>query len=151
MCSLLLFIFSFFFYSRNIYLWALRIYPKAGVLYKWTAEVNIFQRGSRQAFGCMQMGISSFVGGLPKRDWNFYNDFSFSCHYFNFFFFSFWKAKVYMIAAGVIAGVYLLGIIVLFLGVKERDGKLYLNMPWFNNSYITLLLKRFSFYVFCFS
>ncbi|OWK55814.1 Major facilitator superfamily domain-containing protein 2B [Lonchura striata] len=32
------------------------------------------------------------------------------------------QAKVYMIAAGVIAGVYLLGIIVLFLGVKERDG-----------------------------
>ncbi|XP_023780091.1 major facilitator superfamily domain-containing protein 2B [Cyanistes caeruleus] len=31
------------------------------------------------------------------------------------------QAKVYMIAAGVIAGVYLLGIVILFLGVKERD------------------------------
>lgn len=61
-------------------------------------------------------------------------------------FFSFWKAKVYMIAAGVIAGVYLLGITVLFLGVKERDGKLYLSMPQFNNSYFTLLyLKDFYF------
>lgn len=44
-----------------------------------------------------------------------------------------------MIAAGVIAGVYLLGIVVLFLGVKERDGKLHLNMPQFNNSYFTFL------------
>ncbi|NXU61466.1 MFS2B protein, partial [Horornis vulcanius] len=35
--------------------------------------------------------------------------------------------KVYMIAAGVIAGVYLLGIIVLFLGVKERDDPYALN------------------------
>ncbi|KAK4824308.1 hypothetical protein QYF61_013053 [Mycteria americana] len=31
------------------------------------------------------------------------------------------KAKVYMIAAGVIGGVYLLGIVILFLGVKEKD------------------------------
>uniref|UniRef100_A0A8C2YBD8 Sphingosine-1-phosphate transporter MFSD2B n=1 Tax=Coturnix japonica TaxID=93934 RepID=A0A8C2YBD8_COTJA len=30
-------------------------------------------------------------------------------------------AKVYMIAAGVIGGIYLLGIIILFLGVKEKD------------------------------
>ncbi|KAM4903842.1 sphingosine-1-phosphate transporter MFSD2B isoform 1-T1 [Sylvia borin] len=37
------------------------------------------------------------------------------------------QAKVYMIAAGVIAGVYLLGIIVLFLGVKERDDPYALN------------------------
>ncbi|XP_071598162.1 sphingosine-1-phosphate transporter MFSD2B isoform X1 [Heliangelus exortis] len=31
------------------------------------------------------------------------------------------QAKVYMIAAGVIGGVYLIGIIILFLGVKEKD------------------------------
>ncbi|OXB58456.1 hypothetical protein ASZ78_016318, partial [Callipepla squamata] len=31
------------------------------------------------------------------------------------------QAKVYMIAAGVIGGIYLLGIIILFLGVKEKD------------------------------
>ncbi|XP_068039440.1 sphingosine-1-phosphate transporter MFSD2B isoform X2 [Anomalospiza imberbis] len=37
------------------------------------------------------------------------------------------QAKVYMIAAGVIAGVYLLGIVVLFLGVKERDDPYALN------------------------
>uniref|UniRef100_A0A8C3TRH9 Major facilitator superfamily domain containing 2B n=1 Tax=Catharus ustulatus TaxID=91951 RepID=A0A8C3TRH9_CATUS len=36
-------------------------------------------------------------------------------------------AKVYMIAAGVIAGVYLLGTVVLFLGVKERDDPYALN------------------------
>uniref|UniRef100_A0A8C3M4K3 Uncharacterized protein n=1 Tax=Geospiza parvula TaxID=87175 RepID=A0A8C3M4K3_GEOPR len=34
---------------------------------------------------------------------------------------------IYMIAAGVIAGVYLLGIVVLFLGVKERDDPYALN------------------------
>uniref|UniRef100_A0A8C3XYC1 Major facilitator superfamily domain containing 2B n=1 Tax=Catharus ustulatus TaxID=91951 RepID=A0A8C3XYC1_CATUS len=37
------------------------------------------------------------------------------------------SAKVYMIAAGVIAGVYLLGTVVLFLGVKERDDPYALN------------------------
>ncbi|XP_041888798.1 major facilitator superfamily domain-containing protein 2B isoform X1 [Corvus kubaryi] len=37
------------------------------------------------------------------------------------------QAKVYMIAAGVIAGVYLLGIVILFLGVKERDDPYALN------------------------
>ncbi|KAF4794082.1 Major facilitator superfamily domain-containing protein 2B [Turdus rufiventris] len=37
------------------------------------------------------------------------------------------QAKVYMIAAGVIAGVYLLGTVVLFLGVKERDDPYALN------------------------
>uniref|UniRef100_A0A663MMB3 Sphingosine-1-phosphate transporter MFSD2B n=1 Tax=Athene cunicularia TaxID=194338 RepID=A0A663MMB3_ATHCN len=42
-----------------------------------------------------------------------------------FFFFS--KAKVYMIAAGVIGGVYLLGIVILFLGVKEKDDPYALN------------------------
>ncbi|XP_064364410.1 sphingosine-1-phosphate transporter MFSD2B isoform X3 [Dromaius novaehollandiae] len=31
------------------------------------------------------------------------------------------QAKVYMIAAGVIGGVYLLGIVIFFLGVKEKD------------------------------
>ncbi|XP_047921649.2 sphingosine-1-phosphate transporter MFSD2B isoform X1 [Anser cygnoides] len=37
------------------------------------------------------------------------------------------QAKVYMIAAGVIGGVYLLGIIILFLGVKEKDDPYALN------------------------
>ncbi|XP_074942801.1 sphingosine-1-phosphate transporter MFSD2B isoform X1 [Phalacrocorax aristotelis] len=37
------------------------------------------------------------------------------------------QAKVYMIAAGVIGGVYLLGVVVLFLGVKERDDPYALN------------------------
>ncbi|XP_061846007.1 sphingosine-1-phosphate transporter MFSD2B isoform X3 [Colius striatus] len=37
------------------------------------------------------------------------------------------KAKVYMIAAGVIGGVYLLGIAILFLGVKEKDDPYALN------------------------
>uniref|UniRef100_A0A672UCQ7 MFSD2 lysolipid transporter B, sphingolipid n=1 Tax=Strigops habroptila TaxID=2489341 RepID=A0A672UCQ7_STRHB len=41
------------------------------------------------------------------------------------FFFS--KAKVYLIAAGVIGSVYLLGIIILFLGVKEKDDPYALN------------------------
>jgi len=53
------------------------------------------------------------------------------------FFFS--KAKVYMIAAGVIGGIYLLGIIILFLGVKEKDGKIYLNMPRFANNYFIVV------------
>ncbi|NXC25649.1 MFS2B protein, partial [Campylorhamphus procurvoides] len=35
--------------------------------------------------------------------------------------FLFHQAKVYMIAAGVIGGVYILGIVILFLGVKEKD------------------------------
>lgn len=56
------------------------------------------------------------------------------------FFFS--KAKVYMIAAGVIGGVYLLGIVILFLGVKERDGKTYLNMPRFNVNYFTFAFGK---------
>lgn len=133
------FVHCLFFFCQEIYIYMPWIYPKTGVVYKQTAEVNIFQRGSRQAVGCMQLGISSFAGALPKRDWNFQNDTSFSCHNFKCLFSSFWKAKVYMIAAGVIAGVYLLGIVILFLGVKERDGKLYLNMPWFNNSFFTFL------------
>ncbi|KAM6404733.1 sphingosine-1-phosphate transporter MFSD2B isoform 2-T2 [Pluvialis apricaria] len=37
------------------------------------------------------------------------------------------QAKVYMIAAGVIGGVYLLGIVILFLGVKEKDDPYALN------------------------
>ncbi|KAM9563528.1 sphingosine-1-phosphate transporter MFSD2B isoform 6-T6 [Guaruba guarouba] len=37
------------------------------------------------------------------------------------------QAKVYMIAAGVIGGVYLLGILILFLGVKEKDDPYALN------------------------
>ncbi|KAM4680161.1 sphingosine-1-phosphate transporter MFSD2B isoform 2-T2 [Amazona ochrocephala] len=37
------------------------------------------------------------------------------------------QAKVYMIAAGVIGGVYLLGILTLFLGVKEKDDPYALN------------------------
>ncbi|XP_065537819.1 sphingosine-1-phosphate transporter MFSD2B isoform X2 [Lathamus discolor] len=37
------------------------------------------------------------------------------------------QAKVYMIAAGVIGGVYLLGIIILFLGVREKDDPYALN------------------------
>jgi len=56
--------------------------------------------------------------------------------------FFFTKAKVYMIAAGVIGGVYLLGIVILFLGVKEKDGKIYLNMPRFNNHYFTFIYGK---------
>ncbi|XP_030345021.1 major facilitator superfamily domain-containing protein 2B isoform X2 [Strigops habroptila] len=37
------------------------------------------------------------------------------------------QAKVYLIAAGVIGSVYLLGIIILFLGVKEKDDPYALN------------------------
>ncbi|KAM6270606.1 sphingosine-1-phosphate transporter MFSD2B isoform 3-T3 [Spheniscus humboldti] len=37
------------------------------------------------------------------------------------------QAKVYMIAAGVIGGVYLLGIVTFFLGVKEKDDPYALN------------------------
>lgn len=44
-----------------------------------------------------------------------------------------------MIAAGVIGGIYLLGIIILFLGVKEKDGKIYLNMPRFANNYFIVV------------
>lgn len=56
--------------------------------------------------------------------------------------FFFPKAKVYMIAAGVIGGVYLLGIVILFLGVKEKDGKIYLSMTRFNNNYFTFISEK---------
>lgn len=38
-----------------------------------------------------------------------------------------------MIAAGVIGGVYLLGTVILFSGVKEKDGKLCLNVSGFQS------------------
>ncbi|NWS23393.1 MFS2B protein, partial [Pachyramphus minor] len=55
---------------------------------------------------------------------------------------------IYMIAAGVIGGVYLLGIVVLFLGVKEKDGKIYLNMPRFNNHYFTFIHGKYRYFLF---
>lgn len=54
-----------------------------------------------------------------------------------------------MIAAGVIGGVYLLGIVILFLGVKEKDGKIYISMPRFNHKYFAFISEKIYCYFMC--
>ncbi|XP_043366115.1 major facilitator superfamily domain-containing protein 2B isoform X5 [Dermochelys coriacea] len=52
------------------------------------------------------------------------------------------KRELYMIAAGVIGGVYLFGIVILFIGVKERDDPYALNsdkaIPFFKGLRLTM-------------
>lgn len=48
-----------------------------------------------------------------------------------------------MIAAGVIGGVYLFGILILFIGVKERDGKLNSNTSGFQSDSFPLRFGKY--------
>lgn len=103
--------------------------------------MNIFRRGKTQGLGCRREAFLHLQMAHQKEA-----EISImACHssvtISNMPFFSS-KAKVYMIAAGVIGGVYLLGIIFLFLGVKEKDGKIYLNLPRFSNNYFTFVSRK---------
>lgn len=53
-----------------------------------------------------------------------------------------------MIAAGVIGGVYLLGFTILCLGVKEKDGKIHLNMLEFINNDFMVVSGKYCYFMF---